>query len=67
MSLCVVVVLAISDHAPEPSLRCHFTTVPTWPLRVITPVDDPRQTGVVPPVTDPPTDSGLTIMVVMDE
>lgn len=67
MSLYVVVVLEMSDHAPAPSLRCHLTTVPVWPPRVITPVGDPRQIGVVPPVTAPPTEAGLTVIVVIAE
>ena len=37
--------------------------LPVWPDKVIVPVPDPKQTGLLPPVTLPPTLVGLTVRV----
>ena len=45
---------------------CHLVTVPVWPLNVSNPLVLPEQM-VVPPVTEPPTEVGLTVTVVVAE
>jgi len=45
---------------------CHLVIVPVCPAKVNTPLVLPEQI-VVPPVTDPPTEVGLTVTVVATE
>lgn len=58
-------VLAISV-TPEPKLLteddCHLEIVPVYPLNVSVVLLVPEQT-VVPPDTEPPAETGLTVMV----
>ena len=44
----------------------HLTIDPVLPLKVSNPLVEPEQI-VVPPVTEPPTEVGLTVTVVDDE
>ncbi len=68
ISACVVVVLAMSVHPPEPpSLLCHLSTDPVCPERVMVPVLVPSQIGEVPPETLPPTVGSSTTMVLKSE
>src|SRR5665648_165754 len=57
----VVLVLAILTHPPETSLLSHLTIVPVNPVKVMVPVEDPRQMGDEPPVTFPGTVSGVSV------
>ena len=60
----VVVVLDISVQVLNGDTDdCHLTIVPVCPLNVKVPLVEPEHT-LVPPVTLPPTEAGLTITVV---
>jgi hypothetical protein len=55
------------DHDPLPRRFSQRTTLPVWPDSVIVPVGEPRQMGVFPPLTLPPTVAGFTTIDREDE
>lgn len=64
---CDVVVLLMVDQLPPPSVDIsQRTTFPVWPLKFIVPLLLPEQTEVVP-LTDPPTEPLVTVMVALPE
>jgi hypothetical protein len=62
-----VVVLVIVVHVvPSFTEDSHLTTFPVCPLKVSVPLLFPEHTAVVP-LTEPPTETGFTVMVAEDE
>ena len=67
IKLLVVDVFVILDQLTPPLIEdSHLTILPVCPLNVKVPLLEPAQTDTAP-ATDPPTVTGLTIMVAVVE